>query len=396
MFAEIDKIHDHSYFIERLNIEQNRLERFNHNYSIVRIQGNNGSLNNSNSAMLLNTIGNLISPKIRKTDTLYVGNNNIFILLANTNKAQAKLAIKKFSKVIIKEKINVKNLDFQVSNSADDFYSLDNSIQKPNIQKKTIEVKTNFLKDLSFKQKYLVQGYQMGIGVIAYNTIGISLLEDISDSSLYIQFLLKRLIDIIGSIVGLILFSPLFLLIFLLIKISSQGPILFKQERIGYQGDTFILYKFRTLRVSHSNSLHKQYIDTLLGKGRETIKKTNLVEKYKKQISARITWAGKILRKTSLDELPQLWNVLKGDMSLVGPRPHPIYEIKKYQLWYYKRLQVLPGITGLSKIHLRCTPVNYDEAMRYDIRYAENWNLMLDIKIILYTIPMVLLLKNSY
>ena len=120
------------------------------------------------------------------------------------------------------------------------------------------------------------------------------------------------------------------------------------------------------------------------------------MEKYKKQISARITWAGKILRKTSLDELPQLWNVLKGDMSLVGPRPHPIYEIKKYQLWYYKRLQVLPGITGLSKIHLRCTPVNYDEAMRYDIRYAENWNLMLDIKIILYTIPMVLLLKNSY
>ena len=197
----------------------------------------------------------------------------------------------------------------------------------------------------------------MGIGVIAYNTIGKSLLEDIFDSSLYIQILLKRLIDIVGSIVGLILFSPLFLLIFLLIKISSPGPILFKQERIGHQGTTFILYKFRTLRVSPSNYLHKQYIDTLLGKGRQTIKKTNLVEKYKKQINARITWAGKILRKTSLDELPQLWNVLRGDMSLVGPRPHPVYETEKYQLWYYKRLQVLPGITGLSKINFGCTLV---------------------------------------
>jgi len=396
MFAEIDKIHDHSYFIERLNIEQNRLERFNHKYSIVRIQGNNGSLNNPNGVALLNTIGNLIFPQIRKTDALYVDNNNIFILLANTNEKQAKLVTKKFSQAIIKEKINVKNLDFQISNSPDDFYPLDNSIQKPIIKKKTIEIRNNFFKDLSSKQKNLVRGYKMGIGVIAYNTIGMSLLEHIFDSSLYIQILIKRLIDIVGSLIGLILFSPLFFLIFLLIKISSPGPIFFRQERIGYQGKTFILYKFRTLRVSPSNCLHKQYIDILLGKGRQTIKKTNLVEKYKKQINARITWAGKILRKTSLDELPQLWNVLRGDMSLVGPRPHPVYETEKYQLWYFKRLQVLPGITGLSKIHLRCTPVNYDEAMRYDIRYAANWNLLSDIKIILYTIPRVLLLKNSY
>ena len=396
MFAEIDKIHDHSYFIERINIEQNRLERFNHKYSIVRIQGSNGSPNNPYGATLLDTIGNLVFPQIRKTDALYIDNNSIFILLANTNEKQAQLATKKFSQAIIKEKININNLNFQIFNSPDDFYPVNSSIQEPKIKKKTIEIKNSFLKNWFFKQKKLVHGYKMGIGVIAYHTIGISLLKHISDSGLYIQILFKRSLDLIGSIVVLILFFPLFLLIFLLIKIGSTGPIFFRQERIGYQGKTFILYKFRTLRVSQSNYLHKQYIDVLLGKGRETIKKTNLVEKYKKQINARITWAGKILRKTSLDELPQLWNVLKGDMSLVGPRPHPTYEMEKYQLWYYKRLQVLPGITGLSKIHLRCTPLNYDEAMRYDIRYVANWNLLSDIIIILYTIPRVLLLKNSY
>ena len=107
---------------------------------------------------------------------------------------------------------------------------------------------------------------------------------------------------------------------------------------------------------------------------------------YKNQIDQRITRVGAFIRKTSIDELPQFINVLLGDMSLVGPRPHPIYEVELYKYWYYHRLQVKPGLTGLSKIKLRCTPENYCEAMRYDLRYVNNWSLMLDFEIILISL----------
>ena len=396
MFSKIDKVFDYSYFIERLDIEQNRLERFDQKYSIVQIQmkrQNSKIIHGSNG--VLNKVGNLIASKIRKTDAIYVNQHKIFVLLANTGKTQANFAIKNFNNALVEENINTKNLEFSVLSSPNGIYQLGYNDYGTTNHNNTIENQADFTKRVKQKRS-MIQAYEGGIGAIAYNAFEIEWLENFSDYVIYIQIFLKRLIDITGSILCLILFLPIFLINSLLIKVSSPGPVFYKQERIGYQGNPFILYKFRTLRVSKSDHLHKQYIDLLLSKGRQNITKTNLVEKYKKQINARITWAGKFLRKTSLDELPQLWNVLKGDMSLVGPRPHPKYELKKYQLWYYRRLQVRPGMTGLSKIYIRCTPENYDEAMRYDIRYTENWNLLLDIKILLRTIPMVLFLKNSY
>jgi len=211
---------------------------------------------------------------------------------------------------------------------------------------------------------------------------------------------IKRLIDLAGAFIGIIILSPLMLAIAAVIRLSSRGPVLFKQERVGYLGRRFQMLKFRSMRMATSEKAHQELIEALLrhtvdsaagGSGR-----SKLVESYKSQIDGNTTWIGKILRRTSLDELPQLFNVLTGDMSLVGPRPHPVYEVDQYAPWYRARLQVLPGITGLSKVSLRCTPENYDEAMRYDLCYVENWSLWLDLQIMLKTIPLVLRGKGAY
>ncbi|PYX54432.1 MAG: glycosyl transferase [Acidobacteria bacterium] len=174
--------------------------------------------------------------------------------------------------------------------------------------------------------------------------------------------LLKRVIDVVGALVLLCLLAPILVLIALVIKLSSKGPVIFRQARVGRYGKLFSFWKFRTMHVDSD---------------------TGTV--YKITNDPRITPVGRFLRKTSLDELPQLWNVLRGEMSLVGPRPPLPYELDCYALWHRRRvLEVKPGITGLWQVTGR-SRTNFNDMVRLDLRYVQQWSIWLDIKIILQT-----------
>ncbi|RME04816.1 MAG: sugar transferase [Planctomycetota bacterium] len=208
------------------------------------------------------------------------------------------------------------------------------------------------------------------------------------------NLLAKRSMDLIGALVGVILLSPLFLVIAVLIKATSKGPVFFKQKRVGKGGKCFWVYKFRTMYTNSDASLHKEYMAKLI-QGQEVSQTSREGEKINKMVDdPRITKVGRFLRRTSLDELPQLFNVLRGEMSLVGPRPPIPYEVELYQPWHLKRLEVLPGITGMWQVSGRAT-TNFEEMVLLDIYYIENWSFWLDLWILLKTPYAVIAGKGS-
>jgi undecaprenyl phosphate N,N'-diacetylbacillosamine 1-phosphate transferase len=194
-----------------------------------------------------------------------------------------------------------------------------------------------------------------------------------------INLCLKRITDIIGSLVGLVFLSPVFLVIALLIKMDSLGPVFFVQDRLGLRGRTFRIIKFRTMVVNAEN----------IGDGL----------RVKSERDPRITKVGRILRATSLDELPQLINVLKGDMSLVGPRPpatyHPYDGYAKYPEWAKKRFEMRPGITGLAQVRLR-NSAPWTERIEMDVKYVEQYHIAKDFWILFWTIRRVFTKENIY
>lgn len=192
------------------------------------------------------------------------------------------------------------------------------------------------------------------------------------------QLFIKRLMDILISVLALVFFSPLMLLVAILIKLTSKGPVLFKQTRSGLKGRKFTLYKFRSM-VTDAEHLQKQLF--------ERNEMDGPVFKIKKD--PRITRVGHILRKTSIDELPQFINVLKGDMSIVGPRPPLVKEVEKYEIWQRRRLSLKPGITCIWQVSGR-NKIGFDEWMRMDMEYIDNWSLVLDLKILVRTFFVVL------
>jgi lipopolysaccharide/colanic/teichoic acid biosynthesis glycosyltransferase len=205
----------------------------------------------------------------------------------------------------------------------------------------------------------------------------------------------KRTLDILGSIVGLVLLSPLFLVISLAIKLTSRGPVLFRQERIGHRGVRFNFLKFRSMKSVNDPTIHREYVRQFIAGGIDS--ETALDSRiYKISEDPRVTRFGRLLRKTSLDELPQLINVLKGEMSLVGPRPPIAYEVEAYRAWHLRRLfEAKPGITGLWQVNGR-SRTTFDEMVRLDLRYARNWSLWLDLKILLRTPEAILSGKGAY
>lgn len=196
----------------------------------------------------------------------------------------------------------------------------------------------------------------------------------------------KRVLDIVAALFGLIIAAPLTAVIAILIRISSPGPVLFRQMRVGRDGKEFLFYKFRSMRINNDDSQHREYIKLFIeGKEDELARFQGKKKLYKMTCDDRITAIGKFLRRTSLDELPQLLNVLKGDMSMVGPRPHLGYEVDLYQDWHRRRLQGLPGITGWWQIHGR-SKVSFDDSVKMDIWYLERQSLFFDIYIMCRTV----------
>jgi len=195
----------------------------------------------------------------------------------------------------------------------------------------------------------------------------------------------KRAIDIAGSAFALILLLPLFGLIALAIKLTSEGPVLFSQERLGHNGKKFKFLKFRSMQKDCDSRIHQEYVSKFIAGQVSGQNGNGAAPTFKIQSDPRVTAIGSILRKTSLDELPQLWNVLVGEMSLVGPRPPLAYEFKAYNVWHRRRvLGIKPGITGLWQVEGR-SRIQFDEMVRLDLRYARGWSLWLDLKILLRT-----------
>ena len=204
---------------------------------------------------------------------------------------------------------------------------------------------------------------------------------------------LKRAIDILGSAAALLVFAPFFAAIALIIKLTSKGPVLFRQERMGQYGKPFTVLKFRSMRTDCDSRIHQEYVSQFIagkveGKPAEA---TGTAPVFKIQKDPRITPIGQFMRKTSLDEVPQFWNVLRGDMSLVGPRPPIAYEFRAYNVWHRRRvLEIKPGITGLWQVEGR-SRTRFDDMVRLDLRYARSWSIWLDLRILLQTPAAVIL-----
>ena len=198
--------------------------------------------------------------------------------------------------------------------------------------------------------------------------------------------IVKRTIDIVGSTLALLLCSPVFLAIAAAIKLTSKGPVLFKQQRVGQYGQCFTFLKFRSMYVNNDHLVHQKYVTELIAnEGKSDAARTDGDPVYKLKDDKRITRVGKFLRRTSLDELPQFINVLMGQMSLVGPRPAIPYELAAYQTWHRRRvLETKPGITGVWQVAGR-SRVRFDDMVRMDLRYAMAWSPWLDLKILLLT-----------
>jgi len=211
-----------------------------------------------------------------------------------------------------------------------------------------------------------------------------------------IPFLVKRVVDVLGSTLAIVVFSPLFLAIAILVKLTSKGPILFRQERLGQLGKTFTCLKFRSMHASNDPKIHHEFMKKVISGEYDGKAKGAASPVYKMTNDPRTTRVGRLLRRTSLDELPQFINVLKGDMSLVGPRPPVAYEYREYDVWHRRRvLEIKPGITGLWQVKGR-SRVRFDDMVRLDLQYARGWSLWLDVQILLKTPRAVVFGSGAY
>jgi exopolysaccharide biosynthesis polyprenyl glycosylphosphotransferase len=206
---------------------------------------------------------------------------------------------------------------------------------------------------------------------------------------------LKRAVDIAGSATLLTLTSPIFLVIGALVKLTSPGPVFFRQERVGEHGKPFMMLKFRSMQVNAAHDIHQQFVSQFIQGGQKPDSAAK-APVFKIVADPRVTKIGHFLRRTSLDELPQFWNVLKGDMSLVGPRPPLPYEVKVYKQWHWRRvLDAKPGITGLWQVTGR-SRTTFDEMVRLDLRYAKRQSIWVDLKILFATPLAVIMGKGAH
>lgn len=300
-----------------------------------------------------------------------------------------------FSKTIIDlgEKESHVKFDLIDINSLD-MDKLDEIIVREGIQEIIVTERIEdekLLKLISFKRKkgisikIIPESYLLFSKNLIFDQIsGIPLLEIEVSALEGFQGYLKEIMDIVLGALGLIVFSPFFLIISILIKLDSEGPVFYKHLRVGRYGKPFYLWKFRTMYKD---------ADKILDKYPEL--KKEFEKEFKLKNDPRVTRVGKFLRKFSLDEIPQIFNILKGEMSIVGPRPITFKELEKYGEYAEEILRVKPGLTGLWQVSGR-SDVDYSQRVKFDLYYIQNWSILLDIKIIFKTIPSVLFGKGAY
>ncbi|MFX0132630.1 MAG: sugar transferase [Candidatus Hodarchaeota archaeon] len=400
-------------FQQKLFIEKRRVERLNLKTSIVIfkfLKFFNEIDNKKKPVVNIEYLLHIICTNIRKTDVVSLyDESTVLILLPETDSIGAQVMCERVTK-IINESLEREFLEDKFKNNfiKIDIISYPEKLTRKKQKNRLSNDKTNenhntdlsFItpsKNINFNQQYFKTN-NLCFSTNSGSSTSIPLFdvffwdqELITDLFFFIKKFIKRIMDIFGAIILLTSLSPFMLISVILIRLTSSGSIIFKQERIGFKGKYFTCFKFRTMYQNKGHKLHEEYVKKLIHGENSSINTGSESNPcFKIKADPRVTPIGKVLRKTSLDELPQLFNVLKGEMSLVGPRPPILYEVEEYKNWHFRRiLEVKPGITGLWQVMGR-NKTTFDEMVRLDIRYAENWSILLDIKIILKTIFVVL------
>ncbi len=391
----------------RLAIEKRRSERTDNKSSIifmnVKSLMDNGT---NNSAFGIHDIVKIICDNIRVTDVVTIYRTPfVLILLVDADCVGAQYACRRLVHKMMEHfasSFRLRQKDFHIKILSFPERKVDSTkLESTPVTRVTSgrlrrysDVKQDYR--IRFKKEYVKN---LSLCISSFNGSVIAMrMEEIYfwDQDLLSTYIIgwqkatKKMMDLVGAITALSLLLPLMGLIAIGVKISSPGPVLFKQKRVGYKGELFTFLKFRSMFMGTQDNLHQDYVRKLIHGENEQINMGSDKDPcYKLKNDARITPFGRILRKTSLDELPQFFNVLKGEMSLVGPRPPIPYEVNEYKNWHYRRiLNVKPGITGLWQVSGR-NRTSFDEMVRLDIKYAENWTLKMDFKIILKTILVV-------
>lgn len=343
------------HFLRMLCLERKRSERSGNSFMLMLIRG--GELfENGQAASTLRRIGHAVDVSTRETDTLgwYEQGSTLAILFTEIGEPDlnAKLIVRKVTKAL-QGALGIEQLDeVQIS-----FRVFPEPPGRDGSDKNDGDADLVFYPD-AWERHDTRRGAR----------------------------LFKRSIDIVGSLLLLAVLFPVLLVIALLVRFSSEGPILFRQRRVGQFGIAFTFLKFRSMYTNNDPRIHQEYVASLI-KGRAELKQSGEGKAgvYKLTNDPRVTPLGRFLRKTSLDELPQLFNVLLGNMSLVGPRPPVPYEYENYDIWHRRRVfEVKPGITGLWQVTGR-SRTTFDEMVRLDLNYAKAWSIWLDLKILLRT-----------
>jgi lipopolysaccharide/colanic/teichoic acid biosynthesis glycosyltransferase len=339
-------------FMSMLYLERRRAERGQKRFVLMLVDVRH-YLENSQKNGALASLASALTNAIRETDIIgwYEHNNLIGVIGTELGEASPK---------IVQERLlaNVRS-------------SFQQSLGKEKASK--ISVSFHF-----FPEEYGESNKDHSTNIVLYPDLSCK------DDTKKFALGLKRAMDIVGSLLALLVLSPVLAAIALAIKFSSKGPIFFRQERLGQYGKGFTFLKFRSMYTGCDTRIHQEYVNQFIA-GQINGDSESAKPVFKIQKDPRVTPIGSFIRRTSLDELPQFWNVLCGEMSLVGPRPPIAYEFRAYDVWHRRRvLEIKPGITGLWQVEGR-SRTRFDDMVRLDLKYARAWSLWLDLKILVRT-----------
>ena len=332
--------------------ERKRSERSRKSFLLMLVQHKIPKLNEGKPS--LERIVRPVAGLIRETDTLgwFESNNILGVIFSELGEAELGAAVERIeSKTLsaLHRALNAKQVEaFQIS-----FYS--------------------------YPRSWKGGGYALLDPILYPDLVDL-------ERSKRVSLLLKRSMDIVGSSLALLFLAPVFAILAVLIKLTSKGPVFFRQQRLGQFQVPFSFLKFRSMHVTTDAEIHREYVTSFIaGRAEPNASSGQNRRVYKLTNDPRVTWIGKFMRRTSLDEIPQFWNVLMGQMSLVGPRPPIGYEIEAYDVWHRRRLlEAKPGITGLWQVHGR-SRTTFDDMVRLDLRYSRTCSPISDLKILLQT-----------